>query len=94
MLEDSPAKAPRAGKGKSKFSADTLRRMREGQQRRWAKVKGRNAPAQEEKSKRVLSADGRANIVAALKKRWAAKKATVGAQPATASKKAGRKKAD
>jgi hypothetical protein len=42
----------------------------------------------------VLSADGRANIVAALKKRWAAKKATVGAQPATASKKADRKKAD
>lgn len=62
-----------------KFSAAALKRMREAQQARWAKVRGETAPAapapKAAKPKRKLSAAGRANIVAALKKRWAAKKA-------------------
>jgi hypothetical protein len=41
-----------------------------------------------QKAKRKLSASGRAAIVAALKKRWAAKRATAKAQQSTASKKA------
>ena len=53
--------------------------MREAQQRRWAKVRGETAPAKTAskaaKPKGKLSAAGRAAIVAALKKRWAAKKA-------------------
>ena len=62
-----------------KFSPAALRRMREAQQRRWAKVRGESeapapaavtAPAP--KAKRKLSAAGRAAIVAATKKRWAA----------------------
>jgi leucyl aminopeptidase (aminopeptidase T) len=64
-----------------KFSAAAIKRMREAQQRRWAKVRGENAPAAAvakpvaTKPKRKLSKAGRAAIVAALKKRWAAKKA-------------------
>jgi hypothetical protein len=76
--------------------------MREAQQRRWAKVRGESAPPaaatpQPAKPKRKLSKAGRANIVAALKKRWAAKKAAAAkAKPAarkTAVKKAAAKKA-
>lgn len=63
--------------------------MREGQQRRWAKAKAAEI-APEPKPKRKLSAAGRKAIVAALKKRWAEKKAASGEQPA---KKDGRKKA-
>jgi hypothetical protein len=54
--------------------------MKEAQQRRWAKIRGESeppAPAMPEppKAKRKLSKAGKAAIVAALKKRWAAKKA-------------------
>jgi hypothetical protein len=63
-----------------KFSAAAIRRMKEAQQRRWAKVRGESEPpspatAPVPKSKRKLSKAGRAAIVAALKKRWALKKA-------------------
>ena len=64
-----------------KFSAGALRRMREAQQRRWAKVRGESeapAPAKLEaapKAKRKLSAAGRAAIIAATKRMWAAKRA-------------------
>ena len=92
MLSGSPAKVPHTAKAKRKVSADTLRRMREGQQRRWAQVKVADAPSADGKPKRMLSAAGKANIVAALKKRWAAKKSATGAQPAPAPKKAARKK--
>jgi hypothetical protein len=65
--------------GRRKFSAAAKKRMREAQQVRWAKIRGETAPeapaAKAAKPKRKLSAAGRANIVAALKKRWAAKKA-------------------
>jgi hypothetical protein len=56
-----------------KMSPETLRRMREGQQRRWAQATGESEDVA--KPKRKLSAAGRKAIVDALKKRWAAKKA-------------------
>jgi hypothetical protein len=96
------ATQPTAHKPKRKFSAEALRRMREAQQRRWAKVRGESAPAaattpKPAKPKRKLSKAGRAAIVAALKKRWAAKKAAASkAKPAakkTAVKKTAAKKA-
>lgn len=62
-------------KTKRKFSAATLKHMREGQQRRWAKADGETAAPKTAKPKRKLSAAGRKAIVDALKKRWAAKKA-------------------
>jgi hypothetical protein len=71
-----------------KMSPETLRRMREGQQRRWAKARGESEEVV--KTKRKLSAAGRKAIVDALKKRWAAKKAA-GTPVVTMAK--GRKKA-
>jgi hypothetical protein len=50
--------------------------MAAGQRRRWAAAKAESAPVPAvSKGKRRLSAGGRAAIVAALKKRWAHKKA-------------------
>jgi hypothetical protein len=66
---------------RKRFSATAIRRMREAQRQRWAKVRGESAPPaavakpEPPKPKRKLSKAGRANIVAALKKRWAEKKA-------------------
>jgi hypothetical protein len=69
---------PMPQRKRRKFSPDAIRRMREAQQRRWAKVRGESeapapvtAPAPA-KAKRKLSAAGRAAIDAATKKRWAA----------------------
>jgi hypothetical protein len=78
---------------RKKFSAATRKRMKEAQQRRWAKIRGESeppAPATQEpaKPKRKLSKAGRANIVAALKKRWAAVKTAPVAAKKTAVKKA------
>jgi hypothetical protein len=89
---------PKPGKGRRKISPEALQRMREGQQRRWAKVRGKSAAAaaapKVAKPKRKLSAAGRRNIVEALKKRWAAKKAASAGTPVVSmAKKAGRKKA-
>jgi hypothetical protein len=83
MLKGAPAitSAPAKGRkgGKRKLSAEAIQRMREGQKRRWAKVKGESAPAAKaapkSKPKRRMSAAGRKAIAAAQKKRWAAKKA-------------------
>ena len=62
-----------------KFSPAAIKRMREAQQRRWAKVRGESAPAtpinKSLKPKRTMSAAGRKAIADAQKKRWAAKKA-------------------
>ena len=92
-----PSRESTAGKTKRKLSPEALKRMREGQQRRWAKVKGElpQAEAKAAKPKRKLSAAGKAAIVAALKKRWAAKKtaSTSEAKPTSVAKKAPRKKA-
>jgi len=77
--------------------------MKEAQQRRWAKIRGETEPPApatpvSKQPKRKLSKAGKAAIVAALKKRWATKKAEAAkaaakkAVPAVA-KKTSRKKA-
>ena len=82
-----------------KFSAAARRRMKEAQQRRWAKIRGESKPAPSatttpSKPRRKLSKAGRAAIVAPLKKRWAAKKtATAKPNPATKKKTAATKTA-
>src|ERR1700674_1496557 len=63
-----------------KRSAAVRRRMQEAQRLRWAKVKGESEPPTPDttpvpKAKRKLSAAGRAAIAAAMKKRWALKRA-------------------
>ena len=71
LLDDDKTNTP-------KRSPETIQRMREAQQRRWAKVKGKQEPAAAvppKKAKRKLSAAGRKNIIDAIKRRWAAKKA-------------------
>src|ERR1019366_5645915 len=83
-----PAAAPGApSRKRKKFSVAARRRMKEAQQRRWAKIRGEavpSAPAKPgpSKPKRKLSKAGRAAIVAALKKRWAAKRAAAKTRPA------------
>ena len=83
---------------RKKFSAAARKRMKEAQQRRWAKIRGASeppAPATPEalKPKRKLSAAGRKAIQDALRRRWAQKRAeSAKAQPASA-KKTARKKA-
>ncbi|MGA2434470.1 MAG: hypothetical protein ABSG25_04215 [Bryobacteraceae bacterium] len=92
-----PAATPEAAPRKrKKFSAATRRKMKEAQQRRWAKIKGEaesSAPAARpapSKPKRKLSAAGRAAIIAATKKRWALQRAEAAkARPAAAKKSAG-----
>jgi len=76
---ESAAAAPVKGRrgGRRHFSPEALQRMREAQQRRWAKVRGSSAAASaaKPKAKRKMSAAGRKAIAEAQKKRWAAKKA-------------------
>jgi hypothetical protein len=87
MITSATAPGPRVGK--RKFSPAARRRMREAQQRRWAKVKGESATASVAKASRPdrrLSAAGRKAIVDALKKRWAAKKAAEGSRMSSAKK--------
>jgi hypothetical protein len=86
---------PKAASAKRKMSPATLRRMRQGQQRRWAKARGESTTNLEvvpaSKPKRKLSAAGKAAIIAALKKRWAEKRAGA-VKSMTVAKKVGRKK--
>jgi hypothetical protein len=90
-----PSAEPKAASAKRKMSPATLRRMRQGQQRRWAKARGESTinlevvPAS--KPKRKLRAAGKAAIIAALKKRWAEKRAGA-VKSMTVAKKVGRKK--
>ena len=90
-----PSTEPKAASAKRKMSPATLRRMRQGQQRRWAKARSESTinlevvPAS--KPKRKLSAAGKAAIIAALKKRWAEKRAGA-VKSMTVAKKVGRKK--
>jgi hypothetical protein len=65
---------------RKKFSAAARKRMKEAQQRRWAKVRGESglpAPVapEPEKPKRRISKEGMKRIIAATKKRWAKKRA-------------------
>ncbi len=80
---------PPTGKRK-KFSAAARQRMKEAQQRRWAKIKGESAPpatTKATKPKRKLSKAGRAAIVAATKARWDRVRAEAAkSKPATAKK--------
>jgi len=77
-LPAQPAATPEAApRTRGKFSAATRRRMKEAQQRRWAKIRGEAKPATPRvpKPKRKLSAAGRKAIQEALKRRWALKRA-------------------
>ncbi|MGO4884097.1 MAG: hypothetical protein ACLP59_25250 [Bryobacteraceae bacterium] len=91
--EQAPAKQKRR-----KFSAAAIKRMREAQKLRWAKIKGKSkaapeaTPAKTARPKPHFSAAARKALSDAMKKRWAAKKAA-GGQAATAAKKAARTKA-
>ena len=84
---------------RKKFSAAARKRMKEAQQRRWAKIRGESAPpvpATQEapKAKRKLSNAGRKAISDATKRRWAAVHAAKQKEkPAAATKKAAVKKA-
>jgi hypothetical protein len=69
--------------------------MKEAQQLRWSKIRGTSEPPSPAtsgtpKAKRKLSKAGRAAIVAALKKRWAAKRVAK-AKPVVAKKATARK---
>jgi hypothetical protein len=85
MLSGVPAASaatPEAGPRKRrKFSAATRRKMKESQQRRWAKIRGESkasAPAaipEPQKPKRRISPEGMKRIIAATKKRWRLAKA-------------------
>ena len=78
-----------------KVSAAARKRMAEGQQRRWAAAKGLSEAATitSPKRKRRLSPAGRAAIVAALKKRWAIKRAAAARPQLVGGRKAAFRKA-
>ena len=74
------ATAAEAAPKKRHFSPEAIARMREAQQRRWAKVRGESqpstpTPAEAPRPKRKLSAAAKAKLVANLKKARAAKAA-------------------
>ena len=88
-----PAAMPKAAPRKrKKFSAVTRSRMREAQQRRWAKIKGESEPSvltatpEPRKPKWKLSAAGRRAISEATKRRWALKRAEAAKVLGTAKK--------
>jgi hypothetical protein len=95
QVMDGSAPAPR----KRKFSPDALRRMKEAQQRRWAKVRGESEPSSSSatpepaKPKRKLSAAGRRAISEATKRRWALKRAESKKAESPVAKKTATKKA-
>jgi len=83
-----------------KFSAAARRRMKEAQQRRWAKIRGESEPSasattpEPSKPKRRISEAGMKRIIAATKKRWRLQKAAAIAKSPVVKKSApARKKA-
>src|SRR5215510_1670417 len=78
-----------------KVSAAARKRMAEGQRRRWAAAKGLSEAATitSPKHKRRLSPAGRAAIVAALKKRWADRRAAAENLKSAAARKSAPRKA-
>jgi hypothetical protein len=76
------AKPEDATPKRRKFSAETRRRMKDAQQRRWAKIRGESEPPTPvtvlPKPKRKISVAGRRAIAEAARKRWAAVKAAKG----------------
>ena len=89
-----PEDAPRK---RGKFSDATKLKMKQAQQRRWARIKGESEPATpvvaSDKPKRPMSEAGRQAIAEASRKRWAAQKANKETPERSATKKATRKKA-
>ena len=81
---------------RKKFSAATRRRMKEAQQRRWAKIRGASEPSVpvtvSSKPKRKISAAGRKSIAEVARKRWAAVKAAKAKSEPSAARKATSKK--
>src|ERR1039458_5899638 len=79
-----------------KFSAATRRKMREAQQRRWAKIRGASEPSTpvtvSPKPKRKISEAGRKTIAEAARRRWAAVEAAKEKPEPSATKKATHKK--
>ena len=82
MLSGGPAETPATPEPKrKKFSVSARRRMKEAQQRRWAKIRGESEPPgpadspEPQQSKRRISEEGMKRIVAATKKRWRLAKA-------------------
>ncbi len=92
LLPDGSSKidaTPKSPTGRrKKFSAAARKRMKEAQQRRWAKVRGESQAAKAEpaKPKRKLSAAAKAKRVANLKKERAAKAAKAAKANAAATK--------
>jgi hypothetical protein len=88
--------APETTRKRGKFSDATRLRMKEAQQRRWARIKGEAEPPAPAivpvKAKRQLSEAGRQAIAEAARKRWAAQKAAKEAPATSKTKKATRKK--
>ncbi|MEO8596438.1 MAG: hypothetical protein ABI759_24175 [Candidatus Solibacter sp.] len=97
MLPATSAATPEAAPKTRKVSAAVRRRMALGQQKRWAAIKGPaqapSASVEPTKPKRTLSAAGKAAIVAAVKKRWAAKKAAAKTAPVVTKKAVAKKTA-
>jgi hypothetical protein len=84
MLNGGPAQpvaeAEPAPRKRRKFSPAALRRMREAQRLRWAKIRGESKPAapatkRTTKPKRRISPEGMKRIIAATKKRWSLQRA-------------------
>jgi hypothetical protein len=99
LLTGGPAKTAATADGTSrkrwKLSAETRRRMKEAQQRRWAKIRGKSEPSKPAKApakpKRKISAAGRKAMAEASRKHWAAIKAAKKKAATPAPKKAARK---
>jgi len=78
---------------RKRLSAGARQRMKEAQQRRWAKVRGESAapaPAdtpKEPKAKRKMSAAGKKSIADAQRKRWAESKKAASVSKTTPAKK-------
>jgi hypothetical protein len=100
LLTGGPAKTAATADGTSrkrwKLSAETRRRMKEAQQRRWAKIRGASEPSTpvtvSPKPKRKISEVGRKTIAEAARRRWAAVEAAKEKPEPSATKKATHKK--
>ena len=84
MLGGAPAGSAEQATAKTKrrkFSAAAIKRMREAQKLRWARIRGESpaapakTPSKTAKGKGGITAAGRKALSIAMKKRWAAKKA-------------------
>jgi hypothetical protein len=96
MLSGGPAQpaavAEPASRKRRKFSAAALRRIREAQRLRWAKIRGESKPAapsakKATKPKRRISPEGLKRIIAATKKRWRLQRGATKAKSVKVAKK-------